>query len=269
MELAHEITSWVKGCAARAEGPKGTPLLNLIISYYETGLDRAVALGQMHLLNLPLEGKRTKDLEEFVKKVNYVLHGLKPADRPSPKTMFEWLWHQVKGLPILRRITDKVREPSQRSRKRSFEWIWIQIAEELRERRHGMNYENVVRGLHGSPPHQLALPAPGGEQSSKTPKQKGPKKTATATAAQPAVACQDQGAARHTQPAIVGPVRSAGITTLGIQVQRQRGSHVQTRRARVRGMRPPRVLASSPAKERTRMKARGRKETTRAPRVAP
>ena len=57
VELAHEITSWVEGCAARAEGPKGTPLLNLIISYYETGLDRAVALGQMHLLNLQLEGK--------------------------------------------------------------------------------------------------------------------------------------------------------------------------------------------------------------------
>ena len=50
VELAHEITSWVEGCAARAEGPKGTPLLNLIISYYETGLDRAVALGQMHFL---------------------------------------------------------------------------------------------------------------------------------------------------------------------------------------------------------------------------
>jgi hypothetical protein len=80
VELAHEITSWVEGCAARAEGPKGTPLLNLIIAYYETGLDRAVALGQMHLLNLQLEGKGIKELEEFVKKVNYVLHGLKTSD---------------------------------------------------------------------------------------------------------------------------------------------------------------------------------------------
>ena len=68
VELAHEITSWVERCAARAEGPKGTPLLNLIISYYETGLDRAVALGQMHLLNLHLEGKGLKELEEFVKR---------------------------------------------------------------------------------------------------------------------------------------------------------------------------------------------------------
>ena len=94
--LAHEITSWVEGCAARAEGPKGTPLLNLIMSYYETGLDRAVALGHMHLLNLQLEGKGMKELEEFVKKVNYVLHGLKTADRPSPRTMFEWLQHQIR-----------------------------------------------------------------------------------------------------------------------------------------------------------------------------
>ena len=131
VELAHEITSWVEGCAARAAGPKGTPLLNLIISYY---VDRAVALGQMHLLNLQLEGKGINESEEFVKKVNYVLHGLKIADRPAPKTMFEWLWHQIKGLNTLRRITDKVRESSQRSKKRSFDWIWTQIAEELRER---------------------------------------------------------------------------------------------------------------------------------------
>ena len=49
-ELARGITSWVEKCAARREGPKGTPLLNLIISYYETGVDRSVALGQMHVL---------------------------------------------------------------------------------------------------------------------------------------------------------------------------------------------------------------------------
>ena len=189
VELAHEITSWVERCAARAEGPKGTPLLNLIISYYETGLDRAVALGQMHLLNLQLEGKEIKELEEFVKKVNYVLHGLKNADRPSPKTMFEWLWHQIKGLGILRRVTDKVRESSQRSKKRSFEWIWAQISEELRERRHDMNYENVVKGLRGTPPHQLALPATG-EKPTRTTR---PKKTA-------AVA----------QPATPGPVTTQG-----------------------------------------------------------
>ena len=195
VELAHEITSWVEGCAARAEGPKGTPLLNLIISYYETGLDRAVALGQMHLLNLQLEGKGIKELEEFVKKVSYVLHGLKTSDRPSPKTMFEWLWHQIKGLNILRRITDKVREPSQRSKKRSFDWIWTQIAEELRERRHDMNYENVVKGLRGSPPHQLALALTAtGEKQTKTPKQK-----KTAAVAQPATPgpVTTQSARRH------------------------------------------------------------------------
>ena len=165
VELAHEITSWVEGCAARAEGPKGTPPLNLIMSYYETGLDRAVALGQIHLLNLQLEGKGIKELEEFVKKVNYVLHGFKTADS--------------KGLNTLRRITDKVRESSQRSRKRSFDWIWTQIAEELREKRHDMNYENVVKGLRGTPPHQLALPATG-EKQTRTSKQK-----KTAAVAQP------------------------------------------------------------------------------------
>ena len=150
---------------------------------YETSLDRALALGQMHLLNLQLEGKGIKELEEFVKKVNHVLHGLKIADRPSPRTMFEWLWHQIKGLDTLRRITDKVRESSQRSRKRSFGWIWTQVAEELREKRHDMNYanvvENVVERLRGTPPHQLALPATG-ERQTRTSRQK-----KTAAVAQP------------------------------------------------------------------------------------
>ena len=112
-------------------------------------------------------------VEEFVKKVNYVLHGLKNVVRPSPKMMFEWLWHQIKGLGILRYITDKVRESSQRSKKRSFEWIGTQISEEFRERRHDMNYENVVKGLPETPPYQLALPATG-EKPTRTPK---PKKT--------------------------------------------------------------------------------------------
>ena len=87
--------------------------------------------------------------------------------------MFEWLWHLIKGLNTLRRITDKVRESSQRSRKRSFDWLWTQIAEELREKRHDMimNYENVVKGLRGTPPHQLALPATG-EKQTRTSKQK-------------------------------------------------------------------------------------------------
>ena len=146
-----------------------------------------------------------------------------------------------------------------------------------------MNYENVVKVLHGSPLHQLALPATGGTQTSKAPKQKVPKKAATATAAQPAV----PGPLEAAQPAKTKVpcalhaagycrLRGAEITTLGNQVQRHRGSKsVTTRKARIRGgVRPPRVLASSPekasspAKERTRVKARGRKETTRALRVA-
>ena len=124
-------------------------------------------------------------VEEFVKKVNYVLHGLRNVVRPSPKMMFEWLWHQIKGLGILRYIIDKVRESSQRSKKRSFEWTGTQISEELREKHHDMNYENVVKGLPETPPHQLALPATG-EKPTRTPK---PKKTTTVS-----------------QPATPGPV---------------------------------------------------------------
>ena len=130
-----------------------------------------------------------KELGDFVKKVNYVLHGLEVADRPAPRTMFERLWRQIKAVPLLRRLTDKVWESAQGSRKRTFDWCWSQIAEELRERRHDMNYENVVKGLKQAPPHQLALPA--ADTSAKTPKPKGPKK-----------------GGNGTQPAAPGPVNT-------------------------------------------------------------
>ena len=122
-------------------------LMNVIIGYYETGTDHSVALNQMHLLGLNLEGKTQKDLTEFVKKANYILHGLKPADKPAEATMYSWLWHQIKRVPMLSRMVDKVKSSARNSRKRSFEWIWIQIAEEIRERRHDSNYENVSNNL--------------------------------------------------------------------------------------------------------------------------
>ena len=232
----------------------------------------------MHLSNLQLEGKGTKDLEEFVKKVNYgLLHGLKSADRPSPQTMSEWLWYQIKGLPILRWITDKVRESSQRSKKRSFEWIWTQIAEELRDRRHDMNYENVVKGLRGSPPHQLALPATGGEQSSKAPKQQVPKKTAAATVAQPAV----PGPLEAAQPAktkVPCALHTAGYCRFSERCRNHhvgesgseaaRKSFADYQKSKSQGGETSKGIGKQPAKGRTRVKARGRKETTRAPRVA-
>ena len=87
-DLAHELTSWVEECATRREGPKGMPLMNLIISFYETGADTSVALSQMHLLSLQLAGKSLKDVGEFVKKTNYILHGLKPSDRPAERARY-------------------------------------------------------------------------------------------------------------------------------------------------------------------------------------
>ena len=159
-DLAHELSSYVESCTAMAQGPKGMALLNIVASYYETGLTHSVALDQMHLLSLTLAGKGAKDLIEFVRKANYILHGLKQADRPAPATLFQWLWQQVKRVPILSRITDKVRESSLSSKKRTFDWLWAQIAEELRERRHDMNYDNISKGLKDVPnPKNLACPS--------------------------------------------------------------------------------------------------------------
>ena len=45
-DFAHELTSYVEECATRQEGPKGMPLMNLIISFYETGTDTSVYLAK-------------------------------------------------------------------------------------------------------------------------------------------------------------------------------------------------------------------------------
>ena len=166
-DLAHELTSWVEECATKQEGPKGMPLMNLIISFYETGTDSSVALSQMHLLSLQLTGKSLKEIGDFVKKTNYVLHGLKSEDRPAENTLYAWLWHQVKRVPMLNRVTERVRNSKSNSKKRTFDWLWGQIAEELRERRHDSNFENVSKGLQSTPPSQLALPAQHHEQTDK------------------------------------------------------------------------------------------------------
>ena len=164
-DLVHELTSWVEECATKQEGPKGVPLMNLIISFYETGTDSSVALSQMHLLSLQLTGKLLKEIGDFVKKTNYVLHGLKSEDRPAENTLYAWLWHQVKRVPMLNRVTERVRNSKSNSKKRTFDWLWGQIAEVLRERRHDSNFENVSKGLQSTPPSQLALPAQHHEQT--------------------------------------------------------------------------------------------------------
>ena len=157
VELAHEITSWMEGCAARAEGPKGTPLSNLIISYYETGLDRAVALRQMHLLNLQLEGKRAKDLEEFVMVSSLLID--------SPRRLcLNGCGSKSKGFPFCFGSLTRSGSLAKDHRKGLLNGF------RLRGDPDDMNWEKVVK-----------------EQPTKTPKTKGPKKAATSSPAQPAV----------------------------------------------------------------------------------
>ena len=197
-DLAHELISYVEECATRQDGPKGMPLMNLIISFYETGTDTSVALSQMHLLSLQLNGKSLKDVSDFVKKTNYVLHGLKPSDRPVESTLYAWLWHLVKRVPMLNRVTQRVRNSGSESKKRTFDWLWAQIAEELRERRHDSNFDNMSKGLQSTPPNQLALPATGAEQQPKS-RTKGPK-----------------GVGSASQPAVPGPVDSSQASRIRV-----------------------------------------------------
>ena len=120
---------------AHKQGPKGSAL-----PYFETDMSRNAALDQMHLLSIQLQGKSAKDLQEFVRKTTYVLHGLGAADRLTEATMFQWLWRQVKRVVILTRSTDKVRESKSSSKRRTLEHLWTSISEELREGRHDANY---------------------------------------------------------------------------------------------------------------------------------
>ena len=62
LELAHELKTHVELCAARKQGPKGSALLSIIASYFETDISRNAALDQMHLLSIQLQGKSIKDL---------------------------------------------------------------------------------------------------------------------------------------------------------------------------------------------------------------
>ena len=95
---------------------------------------------------------------------------------------------------MLSRVTERIRNSKSSSKKRTFDWLWAQIAEELRERRHDSNFENVSKGLQSTPPAQLALPAA-------VPIRK-PKKSGGGTPQKPAVPGQvDPGtASKHKSP---------------------------------------------------------------------
>ena len=96
--LAAEFSSYVESCALRGQGPKGAPLLNLLYQHFSVGAS-GVALGQMHLLDLKLEGNSWSNVQAFISKARYIRNGLKVDDRPSDATMFHWLWHEVKRVP--------------------------------------------------------------------------------------------------------------------------------------------------------------------------
>ena len=87
-ELAHELKTHVEQCAARKQVPEGSALLNIIASYFETDIKRNAGLDQMDLLSFQLQGKSAKDLQEFVRKSNYALHGFMAAGetRAHPDT---------------------------------------------------------------------------------------------------------------------------------------------------------------------------------------
>ena len=118
-ELSHEFNSHIESCALRGEEPIAAPLLNLLYSHFSIGADQGVALNQMHLLNLKLEGNSITNLQDFITRAHYIRNGLCPHDRPNESTMYQWLWHEIKRVPCMSRVTNKVRDPSANSNRRT------------------------------------------------------------------------------------------------------------------------------------------------------
>ena len=81
-------------------------MLNLIYCHFSIGASQGVALTQMHLLNLKLEGTTAANVQAFIRRAHYIRNGLRPEDRPNGKTLFHWLWHEVKRVPCLSRVTN-------------------------------------------------------------------------------------------------------------------------------------------------------------------
>ena len=99
------------------------------------------------------------NVQAFISKARYIRNGLKVDDRPNEATMFHWFWHEIKRVPCLSRITNKVRDSSRSSHRRSFQWLWDAVHDELKERREDLNYENLTKGLKTgpqAPPYGLA-----------------------------------------------------------------------------------------------------------------
>ena len=159
VELSHELNSYVESCALKGEGPRAAPMLNLIYCRFSIGASQGVALNQMHLLNLKLEDTNAANVQAFIRRAHYIRNRLRPEDRPNGKTLFHWLWHEVKRVPCLSRVTNKVRDSSPSSKRRGFEWLWNAIQDELKERREDQNYDNLTKGLKEGPSPSLGLPA--------------------------------------------------------------------------------------------------------------
>ena len=194
-DLAHELTSWVEECATKREGPKGLPLMNLIISYYETGTDSSVALSQMHLFS-PVElqiaqggwGLREED---------QLCAAWAEAGR---QTLCVVVASSEEGAHVEPRDGENQKQQEQFQE----ENLWLALGtdwEEFRERRHVSNFENVSKGLQSTPPTQLALPAADAEQKgTKTPK--GHKKSGGGAPQKPAAPGQVEPgtASKHKAP---------------------------------------------------------------------
>ena len=103
-ELAHELKTHVEQCAAR-KGAKG-----FSVAQHHRGLlqDRHLWNGRTgpdaSVVHPPKGQTSAKDLQEFVRRANYVLHGLRASDNPDEATMSQWFRRQAKRVPILARV---------------------------------------------------------------------------------------------------------------------------------------------------------------------
>jgi len=159
-EAAVKITAFVKVERKAGRTPKGLALISIISEDFRIDEELDSGVNQVHLLNLALEGNGLAALKSFQAKMNGILNELSQDDMPSKKTMFRWLFHNLRGVPMLQKDVGKIEEAGTKSSKRSFAWLSRALQKVITKKKYATNQESIAKLVAQEPPRQLhAVPA--------------------------------------------------------------------------------------------------------------
>ena len=92
------------------------------------------------------------DLANFREKIRFVLQQMDPADVPPPRLMSRWLYDKLKGVPLLKRWTEKWHDAkSFKSRFKTFNFLYKKLKETCRDHQLDLNAEQLRGALRKGP----------------------------------------------------------------------------------------------------------------------